>query len=211
MMMPRLALDRRTALLGAAACALPLPSLASDAVSSVPTEDTFWRLAEAARAVCPNPNDLPCHYRAGLAAMSRDETYDCLDGLASVYARIHTPEMRRVERLLLGFYDGDNLLALTWGLIHAGRTFCDAAIRDPETMAGHVPTYWLGNFHCLPFDEAQRRVGHDHGFQYYPEMPPPELDWTDDQLRRRFPRLAAWAPTFASIEKSRCPPFALNV
>ncbi|MGB3555661.1 MAG: DUF4240 domain-containing protein [Jannaschia sp.] len=206
-----LALDRRSTLLGAAACVLPFQSLASNENAPIPTEDAFWQLIETAQErVTDHTGFLPRLYEC-TDEMSPTRMRACLEGVESVHSRIHMPRMRHAERVLCGRYDDDALLALTWGLIVAGRTFCDDAIRDPETMAGHVPLFLQANLAAALFDREATTIGYVVSEDLYPEMSSSECEWSDEQLHHHFPRLAAWAPTFRAILNARAMAVTINV
>ncbi len=204
-------LGRRGILLGAAASALPFRALASDVDAPVPVEDAFWQLIEAARAGAVGPDGFLLSLYDCTDTMSPTLMGACLEGLESVHARIHTPQMRHAERLLYSRYDDDFLLSLTWGLIVGGRAFCNDAVRDPETMAGHVPSFLQANLAAAFFDGQAMTIGYVVSGNLYPEMPPPDRDLSDEHLRRHLPRLAAWSPTFRNILDARAMAVTLHV
>lgn len=170
------------------------------------TEDEFWEHIRATRRVDPDAHVE--RLTARLTKLPPEEILDFDHLWRVVAARAYRRDLWGAAYIINGGCSDDGFDYFTDWLILQGRTVYEAAIADPDTLAEVLDGEEV-ECECHPGADAWfAATGNDHDDDGYaaweralkfrhpkpPKRPPLANRWDfddDDEVRKRFPRLAA--------------------
>jgi hypothetical protein len=169
----------------------------------VVNRDTFWSIIENAREVSNGEcDDQASVVQATLRAMPADEILSFGDILDELLIESYSKALWTACGLINGGCTNDDFEDFRGWLITQGRLVYDQALQDPDSL-GSLPKVvnrqdaWKQPLHCQAILAA-----HWEPYEDLTGQPPPLLprekqlvdgEWnaTEEEIRRRFPRLSA--------------------
>lgn len=157
--------------------------------------DSFWDIIDATHSAAPRDMDRKCGVLADkLMVLDEAGLRDFITHFDAADVQAYTWSLWGAIYLIRGGCGDDAFSDFRATLISMGRETFEAALADPDSLvgvefAGEDPAY--EGFQYVPTEVAEKRLGS------VPPRPEPfpsnpsGTGWSEDELERLFPRLAA--------------------
>lgn len=158
------------------------------------TLEEFWEIVEKVHRNAKGDMDTKCQLLEAELEMlpppeiaAWDHHYDQLRDAA------YSWDLWGVAYIYDGGCSDDGFLDFRSTLVSCGRSVFEKALRDPDSLADYDDSSYLlyeGYQYVAPA-VYERLTGQEIPYESHPHPKPSGTDWTEDDLPKRFPRMAA--------------------